>query len=431
MKSVFIFRFLYIRYRMAYSLDRPSEKGGLHGNVQDSTVGVLQLPGHIKQNVLERSSDTTLGLVFLRECPGFNVLTSDLVLEEVEGGIAEVLEECKTILPIKNIPKKLPKSRYTEDLLKAGRQGWVRVVVVRGEQREVTYVHYLPPPGSEVEGRPATGSNMKCMKWVQKHLEKTGNSGGLERRNFSFSLRALGLGKPYEVVRKSTVLGPVKAKLGSFFLQYFVDSIEVDPNRYHEDGALKRNRNVMCKLCSQKKLVSYEGIWMHMKSRHLPPEDCPKCCQEFPAINIKSHVKMCGGGKDASVSGITKMKFKDTSFAPPAADIILKKEISEALNCPKVVCKNEAELEETIIKQSSKEKVMISLSIQVEGKKLKLMVNTEKRFKKAMKILASKVKKKLSGLVFRDVDSGMILTGKEIMGKLEGTKIEVEMLNNE
>ena len=70
---------------------------------------------------------------------------------------------------------------------------------------------------------------------------------------------------------------------------------------------------------------------------------------------------------------------------------------------------------------------MIGLTVQIEGKELKLMVNAKKPFMKAMKTLAVKFKKNLSNVVFRNLRSGLLLTGKESMEKLEGATISMEM----
>ena len=67
----------------------------------------------------------------------------------------------------------------------------------------------------------------------------------------------------------------------------------------------------------------------------------------------------------------------------------------------------------------SPKKKMVNITIEVEGKEFKLRVNAMKSFRKAMKIMAAKLKKELSSMVFKEKNSGLVMTGKEVMGKFE------------
>ena len=147
--------------------------------------------------------------------------TRDLVLEEMEGGIGQLLELSRSNmqsialdhLPIGNLCEDQDPN---VDLIEAGRQGWVRVVVmIRGEDREVSWVKYLHP-GPQSSGSGFQDKTMNCIS-MEKYLHHTGNPGGLGKKNFSFSLQTLGLGEPYEVVRQSAG----KPLLFSYFKKYF------------------------------------------------------------------------------------------------------------------------------------------------------------------------------------------------------------------
>ena len=76
----------------------------------------------------------------------------------------------------------------------------------------------------------------------------------------------------------------------------------------------------------------------------------------------------------------------------------------------------------------SPKKKMVNITIEVEGKEFKLRVNAMKSFRKAMKIMAGKLKKEFSSMVFKDKNSGLVMTGKEVMGKMEGAIIIMEIL---
>ena len=244
--------------------------------VQKPVFDNLHLPGLSRHKVQERSCGTTHSLAFF--LPGQDkVLTTDLVLEKMEGGIEQVLELSRADMQSTALGH-LPGTNLcgdqdlNVDLMEAGRQGWVRVVVVRGQEREVSWVKYVPP-GPQSSGSGFQSKKMNCIKYVENYLQYTGNPGGLSKKNFSFSLQSLGLGEPYEVVEESAG-SHRKPLLISYFQKYFVDSIKVDPNRYLSGRILNKKRKVMCKLCSNEKRISQVTILQHMKRFHLPEEAC-------------------------------------------------------------------------------------------------------------------------------------------------------------
>ena len=443
-----------------------------HMHVQEPDFSNLHLPGLTRHKVLERSSGTTLGLVFLFPRQG-KVITSDLVLEEVEDGLGEVLEDCTRTQPlaIRRRKNAIILDSTKADLMEAGRHGWVRVVVVNGQ--EISYVYYLPPKDQEARGVSGGSGMFKSVSRVEAHLVKVGNPGGLDRKNFNIHRKLMGLGEPFEITRKSKggAPGSVRPPLDSaaYFLQYFTDSDDVDPDRYHIDGTLKKDRSVVCNLCSIRRLMSFKAISKHMKSQHLPDEDCPNCGQDFPASRIKAHMKTCLGDQTASRSDgdqtASQSLGDQTTSCPSLGDQTASSEIlgeatastaglefglapakysdvgtilnsikqEPSLDCVKKDSQEQRvmvvpEIKECIKEEHvSPEKKMVSLTMVVSGKEIKLLVNADKHFRKAMKTISLKLKKDISSLVFRIMDSEVPLTGKENMGQLEGAKIVVEM----
>ena len=79
----------------------------------------------------------------------------------------------------------------------------------------------------------------------------------------------------------------------NMFQDHHIDSADIDPNRLNDNGTLKKNRRVKCKLCS--KVLIKPNFGTHMKSFHLPDEECSFCGEEFPAMKISSHQRKCFG----------------------------------------------------------------------------------------------------------------------------------------
>jgi hypothetical protein len=152
---------------------------------------------------------------------------------------------------------------------KAGQQGWIREVVVSGEEREVKGVFYKSPLA---EGK----LKFRYFKHVEQHLAKTGNPAGLAKTDFNFRPVVLGLEEPQEVVRTAAMT--VAASRPAALREYIVDSEEVDPDRRGPDGTLRSNRKVRCTMCDR--LLVHSSIWSHMKTNHQPPEPCSACGEE-------------------------------------------------------------------------------------------------------------------------------------------------------
>ena len=184
------------------------------------------------------------------------------------------------------------------DLDLPGQLGWVRVCVVTGQDNDISNVLYYSPKDKK------TGKSVKffSLRYVVRYLEETGCR-ELVSSNFNFARKTLGLGAPGEVWRKALCPAPVIPSDYSLYLQFFIDSAEVDSRRFHSDGTLRKNRNISCTLCPGGRLITATHVTDHMRKVHLPAETCRNCGEEVAAIQAGLHTRECKGGEGRKLHG--------------------------------------------------------------------------------------------------------------------------------
>jgi len=182
--------------------------------------------------------------------------------EEV-GCKEEAMELCTT-------PPEEGGGEVKEEWLEPFKRGWRREVLVQGSR--VTNIRYLAPEGRARVG-PGWRGEAVSRKNLVTFLANTKASTGLNKGNFNLTRKVVGFGEGREVIRRS---------LGRPSVMY-KDYITEKPG----------SSLVTCKLCN--KDTPRGQFSKHMRQNHLPEEDCERCGEEFPAMDIARHRRSCRG----------------------------------------------------------------------------------------------------------------------------------------
>ena len=265
-----------------------------------------------------------------------------------------------------------------KDLGKPGEFGWAREVVRSQVGGHVTAVNYLTPP------HPLTGarSRVKRLKDIEAHLT-TSCTNGLTASNFVFTDKVLGL--PLEVERRAITPGTNKSPYSRFVRE--LEGAELVDGR----------RKVGCTLCPS--TVALHTFSQHMRKEHLPAAECEACGEEFPALTIGTHRKVCATGRGPGASGkgeqsaviatSKKESMQDTSLASSKADC--------------------AAVKSEVLPPSAA--LSIDLDFKYGGKKFKVSIGQGKKMRKALKVMAKKVGKEVEKLRFTVRATGALVTG--------------------
>ena len=190
---------------------------------------------------------------------------------------------------------------------------------------------YLTPP------HPLTGarSRVKRLKDIEAHLT-TSCTNGLTASNFVFTDKVLGL--PLEVERRAITTGTTKSTYSRFVRE--LEGAELVDGR----------RKVGCILCPS--TVALHTFSQHMRKEHLPAAECEACGEEFPALTIGSHRKVCATGlgpaaastgegeQSAVITTIKEEGNQGCSLASSKADCaVIKIRLSELSKQASIACR--------------------------------------------------------------------------------------------